>query len=341
MIRVIDTDRDIMTEIRSCVEDLLKTVFLRDKTDYDPINMEKRFRIGRWTFQQICAAAHFNFNDLLTYSLEVFRDPEGDITSPIGRRYKDIYVRLATETLATCFFSTTQQMFVQAAPPVKGGPPAPPIARFLSLDALTSLNRLIGQRGCYHIYRGLSEVAANLARGLIEGLVRILAGPRGVFDSGLLQSSDAGNLIRTLGHVSAVLKLRQMFRRFSGGRELLVAPDADNDLVNKMAGAGIQDIIDNVEVLNLFGAMLACSYWDTFTYDAVNDSVKDNSHLWAKFFDAFVGVALALGLNVTPELFYRGLFAQCIESIKKGKDTLQGRTAKRNVGYPGLQLIIW
>jgi hypothetical protein len=86
--------------------------------------------------------------------------------------------------------------------------------------------------------------------------------------------------------------------------------------------------------------MLGCSYWDTFVYDAVNDSVKDNSHLWAKFFDACIGVSIALGLKVTPELFYRGLFGQCMQSIRKGKDTFQGRTAKKNIGYPGLQLII-
>lgn len=62
MIRVIDEDHNVIQEVRSKLEYCLRQIFLRGRSEYTPQDLERRFQVARWSYQQLCAAAHFNYN---------------------------------------------------------------------------------------------------------------------------------------------------------------------------------------------------------------------------------------------------------------------------------------
>jgi hypothetical protein len=219
--------------------------------------------------------------------------------------------------------------------PVGGKSTAP--ASYLSLPALSALGRLIGEEGCRVIYQSLADVASQLVKPVIDSFLKILNGPSSTFDTGILQVQDPGSLIKQLGHVSAVLRLRMMIRSFAG-EDALMRPENDPPLLRAMLEAGMKDLVENAKTVDLFASLLACPYWESFEYDVANDAVKDNSHLWARFFDVFVAVASASRSLITADIFYRQLFARCLTSINKGREALAGKGKK--AGYPGLQLMI-
>jgi hypothetical protein len=61
MIRVVDTDHNVAEETIVRVEQMMKFALVRDKTERGPLELEKRFQIGKWAFQQICSAANLAY----------------------------------------------------------------------------------------------------------------------------------------------------------------------------------------------------------------------------------------------------------------------------------------
>jgi hypothetical protein len=185
------------------------------------------------------------------------------------------------------------------------------------------------------VFQGLAELAVTLARDFAAALVKVLAGPAAVYDSGVLLVADPAALVRGLSHVCAVLRLREMVRPFAD--EPKVAPHADADLCGKVTAKPIQELIENPAAVDLFAALFANTYWEAFDYDVGHDAAKDNTHLWARFFDFFVGTAMTLKIRVTPDLFYRQLFLKSLASINKAREHF---AKNKKIQYPGLDLII-
>jgi hypothetical protein len=328
-VRVMDLGCNIASVVRSDLSDLLQLMFLGNKAVHPPLELHRRVEVAKWSFQQICAAAHLSFPQALQHNLESFASTAE--ASSLAVNYLDHYVQLAKEVLPQTFFSNTHEMFVALT--VKPNAPST-AASYLSLPPLHALRELIGRSGCLNIYRALAEVATNIARDLAASFLKILSGPATVFDSGILFVQDPGVLIRQLGHVCAVLRLREMIRPFAGQPKPV--PHADTDLCNALLTGPMRELADNPATVNLFASLLANTYWESLDYDVGHDAVKDNSHLWARFFDLFVGVAANLKTRITPDLFYRQLFLRSLACIHKGRD----HYAKKKQQYPGLDLII-
>jgi hypothetical protein len=206
----------------------------------------------------------------------------------------------------------------------------------MTVPALQALRRLVKKEGCVLLHRALAQVAGEVAKGLIDSLLKILSGSPAVFDSAILQLADATQVMKAFGHVCAILKLRQMVGQFTRIVPRAVMPHHDKDLVGHMKNAGIAGLIESPRVTELFGSLLASSYWEAFDYDVANNAMRDNSHLWAQFFDALAAFAVAAQSTLTPHIFYRQLFARCVNSINKGREVFGAK--KKN--YPGLQMLI-
>jgi hypothetical protein len=330
-IRVIDTEHNVAGEVRAQIRTVLRGVFVKDKTVYPPIDLLRRVEVAKSAFQQICAAAHLNFGQSLHHNLTA-RSSGSDQAQAFAITYRDQYVQFAKDVLPNAFFSNAHEMFVAIA--AKAGAPSIPAA-YMTLPALHALRHLVGIPGCQMIYAALADVACALARDLCVSFVKILNGPPSVYESGIFQAQEASVLIRQLGHVCAVLRLREMVRQFAD--EVKHVPHEDSDLILKMANSPMQELIENPSTVSLFAALFANPYWETFDYDPGHDAVRDNSHLWGRFFDLFVACAADSRTKITPDLFYRQLFAKIVTSIYKAREHY-GKTKK--VQYPGLELLI-
>jgi hypothetical protein len=328
-IRVIDTDHHCLFEVAGQVENLVKIMFTIEKTPYSPIELSRRLEVAKWSFQQICAAAGFNFCQALTRNLVSLASSDDQMGS-LALIYRDQYVHIAKEILPHVFFSNTQEMFVSAGS--KSSPSS--TAGYLSLPAFHALRDFIGTSGCVMIYKALAEVVCLLVRDFISMVTKLLTGPSAVYDTGILQVQDPNVIIGKLGHVSAVLRLREMVRQFTG--EAKLAPHEDFDLLTPLTPL-MQELFDNPATVTLFASLFGNSYWDSFDYDVSHDAVKDNSHLWARFFDLFIACAGHSHSQVTPNLFYRQLFLQALMSMQKASVHF-GRTRKGQ--NQGLELAI-
>jgi hypothetical protein len=326
-IRVIDTDHNCASEMVDQVENMIKTMFLKDGILSPPTELRRRIENAGWTFQQICAASGMNFCKVLTQNLSALCATDEQASS-LSLAYRDYYVQMAKEILPNAFFSNTQEMFITVSSKASGG-----AAPYLSLGALRALRDVIGKAGCLFIYRALADLSGELGRELCAALGRILTGPSPFFDTGILQIPDPAGLVTKLGHLCAVLRLREMFRPFAG--EPKVDPNADVDLVSKFEEP-MQELIANPATVVLFAGLFANSYWEVFNYDIAHDAVKDNSHLWARFFDLFAVCATRTLTDLTPDLFYRELFLQSLSSIHKAR----AHFGKKRGQYQGLELLI-
>jgi hypothetical protein len=126
-----------------------------------------------------------------------------------------------------------------------------------------------------------------------------------------------------------------MLRGFA--EELPVLPEHDLDLLKAHPDAGCAKLMDDAKIVDVLGSLIACPYWESFEYDAGHDAIHDNSHLWGRFFDAIIGVAVS-EKKLGADLFYRQLFAKFIQGIMKGKDVVTFKDKKKS--YPGLPLMI-
>jgi hypothetical protein len=325
-IQVIGTDHTCALEVADQVEGMVANLFLKTKNVYPPAELQRRLDAAKWSFQQICAAARVNFCQAIARNVGDLAAAD-DRAASLALAYRDHYVQLARDVLPGAYFSNTQQTFV-AVNAKLGAPSA-----FTSLAALQALRDVIGGPGCCLIHRALAQLACQIAGELCAAFGRLLAGRSAVWDSGVLQVQDPGVLIGRLGHVCAVLRLREMVRPFADAPKL--APHEDTDVVGVLQ-APMKELINNPSTVQLFATLFANSYWESFNYDIAHDAARDNSHLWAWFFDIFVACAANAGTQITPDLFYRQLFLQSISSIHKA--SAQG--GKRRGQYQGLELLI-
>jgi hypothetical protein len=112
----------------------------------------------------------------------------------------------------------------------------------------------------------------------------------------------------------------------------MVRPFADADLCGKVTTRPIQELIENPAAVDLFAALFANTYWEAFDYDVGHGAAKDNTHLWARFVDFFVGTAMWLKTRVPPELFLKSL-----ASINKAREHF---AKNKKIQYLALDLLI-
>jgi hypothetical protein len=197
---------------------MVKIMFVRTETVYWPIELLRRVGISKWSFQQVCAALRILFCQAIDRNLSalVSTNEEMKLFALVSR---DHYVQLAKEVLSRAFFT--------------------------SLVALQALRDTIGKAGFILPYRSLAKFARQLTHKLWGAFARILTGPAAIYGTGVVQMQDRGTIIGKLGHVCAVLRLREMVRPFS--EDPKVALHADVGIVNFLA-APKQKLIDNFSI---------------------------------------------------------------------------------------------
>jgi hypothetical protein len=331
IVTIVGEEHNVRDEFRENLRHALRNLFSTAKA-HAPLNLKRRLQIARGTFQQICAAADFNFNRAITENVGALAAVSVENPGAIAQNFKQKYLQCGKELLQQCFYSNSQDMFVTCDPAALS--PAS-VSDYLTLPAMHALKSIIGVMGCLSIYQALAALVGTLAKPLVEALGKALKGKASDFESAALFAS-AGDIIKQVNHISAVLRLREMIRPFS--EELQVQPEFDLDVVHGLKEAGVAKLMEDVKFPDLFGSLIACSYWETFEYDASHDAIHDNSHLWGRLLDAFVGTAVSEKKQFAPDLFYRQLFGKFILAINKGKDTVVAKDKKK--AYPGLALLI-
>ena len=336
VIYVLGEEHNVFAELSAKIETIMSTLFFKEETS-PPMELTKKIQTARWALQQICSAANFPFHHTVHKNLLALSSGSDgdDKLGPIAQGYRKMYVQLAKEALKSAYFSNNQEMFVPASGSQSGHST---VYHYMSLPALHALHELIGTTGCYAITKALAALAGHLTKPLASTLAQVLKN-RSSFEDGFCQFADSEKIIRELGHVSAVLRLRDMLRPFSGGTENIpTQPEFDVDVINAMKDAGIVDVITDVTVTKVLGALLSAPYWEKFDYDVAHDAITDNSHLWARTFDAWIGTAIHEDKGKQVEFFYDQLFLDALSAIAKGREVY---SAKIKAGkWPGMNLII-
>jgi hypothetical protein len=330
VIQVVGEEHNVLSEVRQKLSGMLNMLFLREKV-LPPIEFEKKIQFARSSFQQVCASLGLNYGSTVFDNLASLSSSI-DKLGPIATAYGGEYVRIAKEVLPTAFFSNTQEIFVAVSQQN-----AQLVNSYLSLPALHALKNLIEVPGCTAIFKSLAAVVGQLAKPMVAQLLKVVKGPPAAYDTGVCQFQDPAFIIKQIGHISAVLRFREMLRPFAA--EGYIRAEHDVDVVRALQEAGVVELMDDPAAIDVFGCLLACPYWESFDYLQGHDAMKDNSHLWGRFFDAVVGTSLSVHGRIVPTMFYKQLFAKCLLSMQKGKEALPPKT-KKGPAYPGLALLI-
>jgi hypothetical protein len=321
---------DVREEITNMFAFILQSVFFGSPA-VPPCELLLRFQRMKWSLHYLCSAGHINFNSFQKKFMVVSGDSAG--MGHLLLQYRNRYTEIARSVLNKAFFSSSQGMFV---PVDVKGPTASQIYDYLSPAAIRALQTVLGTEGMKVIFDGLTTVVGKLTRSLVESLEKVLAGKPEQFDSGLCPLQNSGDIIQSISHISAILKLRETFRALAGIENR--PPHEDEDMLGQMNEAGVNRIIDHPILTTVLGSLMASNYWESFSYDTVHDAMRDNSHIWACLLDCFAGCADGGSHNADiPELFYRQLFGRFVLSIRKAKEAF-GKKGKSL--YPGMSMVI-
>jgi hypothetical protein len=330
IVHIVGEEHDLLSELRSKLGGMLNMLFLRERV-IPPIEFEKKIQFARSSFQQVCSSLGLNYSSSVFENLASLSSSTEKL-GPIASTYAAEYVRLAREILPVAFFSNTQEIFVAISQQN-----TQLVSAYLSLPALHALKNSIEVTGCLSIFKSLAATVGQLAKPMVAQLMKVLKGLPNAYDTGVCQFPDPASIIKQIGHISAVLRLREMFRPFA--EDAYVRPEFDTDVVRALQDAGAVELMDEPAVIDVFGCLLACPYWESFEYNSGHDAMKDNSHLWGRFFDALVGTSRSVKGRIVPDVFYRQLFARCLLSMHKGREAFSSKT-KKAAAYPGLTLLI-
>lgn len=332
VIYVLSEEHNVFGELSSKIETIM-SLFFREETS-PPMELTKKIQTARWALQLICSAANFPFHQTVFKNmLALSSGGDDDKLGPIARGYRKMYKQLATESLKSAYYSNNQEMFVPTGS--QGGQST--VFHYMSLPALHALHELIGTNGCYAITKDLAALAGLLTEPLAKSLAQVIKN-KSSFEDGFCQFADSEKIIKELGHVSAVLKLRDMFRPFAGGAENIpTKPEFDIDVINAMKKSGILDVITDVTSTKVLGALLSAPYWEKFDYIVEHDAMVDNSHIWARTLDAWIGTAIHEDKKKEVMMFYDQLFLESLNAINKGREVYGSRMKGK---WPAMNLII-
>lgn len=319
VINVLGEEHNVFQEVSSKIGTIMTNLFFQEEAR-PPMELTKKIQAARWALQLVCSACNFPFHQTVWANLQALSTSnQQDSLGPFGAGYAKKYVELARTVLKDAYYSNAQEMFVPAKERQEG---QSVVYNYMSLPALHALHDLIGTNGCLVITKRLAQLAGELMQPLTKLLLQVMQNPNSYRD-GACQFSEAEKIINALGHVSAVIKLREMFRPFVGSQGIPSKPEFDLDLVVPMQEAGVVDLISDNTLISVLGALLASSYWDHFNYDVAHDAIVGNAHIWAHTFDTWIGAARQADKADKTVLFYRLLFEKCLLSIdrcSKGKD---------------------
>ena len=334
VIQVLGDEHNVFGELANKVGTIMSSLFFNEETR-PPIEFTKKIQAARWALQLVCSAANFPFHHTVfrnMLALSAGKDGE-DTLGPIGQGYLKKYVDLASTVLKSAYYSNAQEMFV---PCDERAPGQSIVYHYLSLPALHALHDLIGTNGCQAITKQLAKLAAQLTKPLIQQIAQVMKNSSS-FEDGFCQFADSDKMIKSLGHIAAVLKLREMLRPFVGEQMIPTKPEFDLDVIVPMQEAGVVEVMTDISSISVLGALLSSSYWEKFDYDVSHDAIVDNSHIWGHVFDVWVGAVRNADKRDKVLYFYRQLFAACLKSINKGREVYGSKLRGK---WPGMNLII-
>ncbi|OHT14246.1 hypothetical protein TRFO_15398 [Tritrichomonas foetus] len=294
-----------------------------------PTEMRKELSTIKWTFQLLANAACICYKDAFDANMEaLIISSDSKTIGPVLQTYIDKYTYIANEDLKTAYYSNILETFVSSSDKSK-------LVYFISKPALLKLQQIIGTKGCLSIFQSLTTTFAKLFNDFLSSASKLSSKEESNIKNGFISSPDSDKYIKLVCHLGAILKLREMFRQYTGINDMM--PHEDGSLLKEIKRNESLKYLQDNRISQFIGALFSCQYWENFEYDVAHDAIKDNSHLLGKVLDVICGTLIALKKLVAPDLFYIDYFKKMFIAIGKGRDIFANN---KKVNFPYLVLLL-